>query len=63
MGGGIHIVWGIFRVFNWFRCNEESSFYLRFVIWSWYIGAIIGSYTAGYAVTKLRKLQIYVRVF
>lgn len=63
MGCGIHIVWGIFRVFNWYRCDNDSGFYLRLVIWSWYIGAVIGSYAAGFIVTKLRKRQIYVRVF
>lgn len=65
MGCGIHIVWGIFRVFNWHRCStdKDSSIYLRFVIWSWYIGAMVGSFVAGFIVTKLRKRQIYVRVF
>lgn len=60
MGGGVHIVWGIFRVFHLYNCNEEKSFYLRLVIWSWYIGAIIGSCCAGYAVGKFRKGHLYV---
>lgn len=60
MGSGIHIVWGIYRVFDLYRCNEENSFYLRFVIWSWYIGAIIGGCIAAYAIAKIRKGHFYV---
>lgn len=60
MGSGIHIVWGIFRVFHLYNCKEEKSFYLCLVIWSWYIGAIIGSSCAGYAVAKVRKGHLYV---
>lgn len=62
MGSGIHIVWGIFRVFDLYRCHEESSFYLCLVIWSWYIGAIIGSFIGGYTVAKVRKGRLYVGV-
>lgn len=60
MGSGVHTVWGIFRVFYLYNCDEENSFYLRLVIWSWYIGAIIGSCCSGYAVAKYRKGHLYV---
>lgn len=60
MGSGIHIVWGVFRVFDLYRCREENSFYLRLVIWSWYIGAIIGSCVGGRAVATMRKGHLYV---
>lgn len=60
MGSGIHIVWGIYRIFNLYVCEEENSFYLRFVIWSWYLGAIIGSSAAGYVIATIRKSHIYV---
>lgn len=62
MGSGVHIVWGIFRVFYIYNCDEENSFFLRVVIWSWYVGAILGSTTAGYAVAKFRKGHLYVRI-
>ena len=61
-GSGIHVVWGIFRVFYLYNCEEENSFHFRFVIWSWYIGAIIGSCLAGYAIAKIRKGHLYVCV-
>lgn len=60
MGSGIHIVWGIFRAFDLYRCHEASSFYLCLVIWSWYIGAIIGSFVGGYTVATVRKGHLYV---
>lgn len=60
MGSGIHIVWGIFRVFDLYRCHEENSFYLRFVIWSWYFGAIIGNCVGGRVVQTMRKGHLYV---
>ncbi|XP_055296518.1 uncharacterized protein LOC129565552, partial [Sitodiplosis mosellana] len=59
-GSGIHVVWGIFRVFYLYNCEEKNSFHFHFVIWSWYIGAIIGSGLAGYAIAKIRKGHLYI---
>lgn len=60
MASGIHIVWGVFRVFNLYHCNEERSFYVVLAIWSWYIGAIFGCCSAAVAIKKVRKGHLYV---
>lgn len=60
MASGIHIVWGIFRVFSSYNCKKQRNFYVCFVIWSWYFGAIGGSCFAGYATARLRKGNLYV---
>lgn len=62
-GSGIHIVWGIYRVFNLYAKREASEMHSmtsRCIIWSWYVGAIIGSICAGFALQKIRKNRIYV---
>ncbi|XP_031638514.1 uncharacterized protein LOC116350741 [Contarinia nasturtii] len=62
MSSGIHICWGIYRVFSLYNCHHygvEKTFYFHFVIWSFYIGAIMGNFCAGHAVYKFRKGHLY----
>lgn len=63
LGSGIHIVWGIYRVFNLYHGKDKQmhSMASRCIIWSWYLGAIAGSIVAGYALQSIRKQIIYVR--
>lgn len=60
MGSGIHIVWGVYRIFYLYQCQEKKTFYFRLVIWSWYIGAILGNCCAGFVIPKFRKGHLYV---
>lgn len=63
LGSGIHIVWGIYHVFNLYEKRETTEMHSmksRCIIWSWYCGAIIGSICAGFALQRIRKNRIYV---
>lgn len=63
---GVHIVWGIYHVFNKRLAQEPNhdsySMITRIVVWSWYVGAIGGNIFAAFAIQKLRKSIIYVSI-
>lgn len=44
------------------KADEMHSMTTRCIIWSWYLGAIVGSICAGFALQKIRKGRIYVSV-
>lgn len=61
-----HCRWGIYHVFNLYENREATemrSMTSRVIIWSWYIGAIIGTICAGFALQKIRKNRIYVSIY
>lgn len=62
-GGGIHFVWALYRVVEYYHKDRmEDAFRERFIIWSWYIGAIIGSCLSGAIIPKMNKKLIYVNI-
>lgn len=68
-GGGIHFVWALYHVYNYYskEGKDESgevknAFKERFIIWSWYIGAIIGSCVSGAIIPRFTKRLIYVSI-